>query len=52
VSARLAPPPGGATVFDHCPDVWAAFQRYYGTLWSAGVVDQPTKGSRASGTRG
>jgi AhpD family alkylhydroperoxidase len=29
--------------FDHHPEVWAAFNRYYGTLWSRGVVDQATK---------
>ena len=40
---RLAPPPGGTTAFDHRPDLWAAFNRFYGTLWSEGVVDQPTK---------
>ena len=40
---RLDPPPGGATPFDHRPDAWALFQRYYGTLWSHGVLDQPTK---------
>jgi alkylhydroperoxidase family enzyme len=40
---RLPPPQGGATAFDHCPELWAAFQRYYGTLWSEGIVDQPTK---------
>jgi alkylhydroperoxidase family enzyme len=41
--SRLAPPPGAATPFDHRPALWAAFNRYYGTLWSDGVVDQPTK---------
>jgi len=25
------------------PEIWAAFNRYYGTLWSEGVVDQATK---------
>lgn len=40
---RLGPPPGGTTAFDHCPEPWAAFNRYYGTLWSDGIVDQPTK---------
>jgi AhpD family alkylhydroperoxidase len=40
---RLEPPPGGTTPFDHRPDAWAAFLRYYGTLWSEGVLDQPTK---------
>jgi alkylhydroperoxidase family enzyme len=40
---RLLPPRGGMTPFDHRPELWAAFNRYYGTLWSEGVVDQPTK---------
>lgn len=40
---RLAPPPGGVMPFDHQPELWAAFNRYYGTLWSEGVVDQATK---------
>jgi alkylhydroperoxidase family enzyme len=40
---RLATPEGGATPFDHRPELWAAFNRYYGTLWSEGVVDEPTK---------
>jgi alkylhydroperoxidase family enzyme len=41
--ARLDPPPGGLIPFDHVPDVWAAFNRFYGTLWSEGVVDEATK---------
>jgi AhpD family alkylhydroperoxidase len=40
---RLEPPPGALTAFDHSPHAWAAFNRYYGTLWSEGLVDQPTK---------
>ncbi len=40
---RLGPPPGGTTAFDHAPALWAAFNRYYGTLWSEGIVDEPTK---------
>jgi AhpD family alkylhydroperoxidase len=36
-------PVGGATPFDHVPEAWAAFNRYYGTLWSEGVLDQATK---------
>ena len=40
---RLDPPAGALTAFDHCPEAWAAFNRYYGTLWSEGIVDQPTK---------
>ena len=41
--ARFRAPPGGATPFDHRPGLWAAFNRYYGTLWTDGVVDEPTK---------
>ncbi len=41
--ARVANPPGGLTPFDHQPELWAAFNRYYGTLWSDGVVDDATK---------
>jgi alkylhydroperoxidase family enzyme len=40
---RLPPPDGGLTFFDHQPELFAAFNRLYGTLWSLGVVDQPTK---------
>lgn len=40
---RCAPPAGGLMPFDHHPEVWAAFNRYYGTLWSRGIVDQATK---------
>ena len=40
---RLDPPRGAATPFDHRPELWAAFNHYYGTLWSEGVVDEPTK---------
>jgi len=43
VTGRVAPPPGATTPFDHVPAAWAAFNRFYGTLWSAGRVDQPTK---------
>lgn len=41
--ARVKNPPGGLTPFDHWPDLWAKFNAYYGTLWSDGVVDDPTK---------
>lgn len=41
--ARVKNPPGGLTPFDHQPELWAAFNAYYGTLWSSGVVDDPTK---------
>ena len=41
--ARVRSPRGGLTPFDHQPRLWAAFNRYYGTLWSEGVVDDATK---------
>jgi alkylhydroperoxidase family enzyme len=41
--ARVRTPKGGLTPFDHQPALWAAFNAYYGTLWSDGVVDDPTK---------
>ena len=40
---HITPPPGAATMFDHQPDAWAAFNRFYGTLWTAGAVPQPVK---------
>lgn len=40
---RIAPPPGGTSFFDHAPELFAAFNRLYGTLWSRGVLDQATK---------
>lgn len=40
---RIAPPPGGTSLFDHQPDVFATFNRLYGTLWSEGVLDQAAK---------
>ena len=41
--ARVRNPPGGFTPFDHQPALWTAFNRFYGTLWSDGVVDDATK---------
>jgi AhpD family alkylhydroperoxidase len=43
MAPRVTSPPGGVMPFDHQPEIWAAFNRYYGTLWSEGIVDQPTK---------
>lgn len=40
---RIAPPPGGTSLFDHEPDLFATFNRLYGTLWSRGVLDQAVK---------
>jgi AhpD family alkylhydroperoxidase len=48
-SPRLAPPeaPGAdaisSSVLAHQPELLRAFLRLYGTLWSHGVVDHPTK---------
>jgi alkylhydroperoxidase family enzyme len=41
--ARITPPEGGMSVFDHHPDLWASFNRFYGYLWTYGALDQPTK---------
>ena len=49
MSPRVAAPAvrGGdaisASVLAHQPELLAAFQRLYGTLWSHGALDQPTK---------
>jgi hypothetical protein len=40
---RIHPPAGGASFFDHQPELYAAFNRLYASLWSQGCVDQPTK---------
>jgi AhpD family alkylhydroperoxidase len=40
---RISPPQGGRTFLDHRPELFAAFNRFYGTLWSYGVLDQATK---------
>lgn len=44
---RPAPPPGGdalaGSVLAHEPELLRAFLRFYGTLWSHGVLDQATK---------
>jgi alkylhydroperoxidase family enzyme len=40
---RIAPPPGGTSLFDHEPELFATFNRLYGTLWSNGVLDEATK---------
>ena len=43
--ARVRNPQGGLTPFDHQPALWTAFNAYYGTLWSDGIVDDPTSPS-------
>lgn len=40
---RISPPEGKLTFLDHRPELFAAFNRFYGTLWSHGVLDQATK---------
>lgn len=40
---RINAPEGGLSFLDHQPEMFAAFNRLYGTLWSEGTVDQPTK---------
>lgn len=40
---RITPPAGRLTFLDHRPELFAAFNRFYGTLWTEGVLDQPTK---------
>jgi AhpD family alkylhydroperoxidase len=40
---RIHPPAGKQTFLEHRPELFAAFNRFYGTLWSDGVLDQPTK---------
>jgi hypothetical protein len=42
---RIEPPPGGQSLFDHQPELFATFNRLYGTLWTEGAVDQATKES-------
>jgi alkylhydroperoxidase family enzyme len=36
-------PPGANTVFDHAPELFAGFNRFYGELWTNGNLDQATK---------
>jgi alkylhydroperoxidase family enzyme len=36
-------PPGAATIFDNAPELFAGFNRFYGTLWTNGQLDQATK---------
>jgi AhpD family alkylhydroperoxidase len=49
MSPRVPPPPVrghdavSSSVLAHQPELLDAFQRLYGTLWSHGVLDQPTK---------
>jgi hypothetical protein len=41
---RITLPDGARlTRLGYVPEFWAAFNRLYGTFWSHGVVDQPTK---------
>ena len=42
-SATVGDEPSFRTVFGHQPELLADFGVLYGTLWSEGVVDHPTK---------
>ena len=39
----MQPPEGGQSLFDHDPELFAAFNRFYGTLWTEGDLDQAAK---------
>ena len=41
--SRIDPPEGSVVFLDHQPEMLAAFNTPYGTLWSRGSVDQATK---------
>ena len=41
--SRIDPPAGGASVFDHQPELFRAFNAVYGMLWTLGEVDAATK---------
>lgn len=40
---RISPPDGGMSLFDHDAPLFAAFNAFYGTIWTDGVVDEATK---------
>ena len=40
---RIDNPEGGSSLFDHQPELFALFNRFYGTLWTEGELDQATK---------
>jgi alkylhydroperoxidase family enzyme len=40
---RISTPPGGASFFDHQPELFRLFNEFYGALWSDGTLDQGTK---------
>ena len=50
-TARITPPEGGLSVFDHDPELWGTFNRFYGYLWTYGALDQPTKEAGAPAQR-
>ena len=39
----MDPPEGGTTMMDHDAELTAVFSRFYGTIWSKGALDEPTK---------
>lgn len=40
---RIAPPPDSVNFLEHDAELYQRFDRFYGALWSDGVVDEPTK---------
>lgn len=40
---RIEIPEGASSFFEHQPEIFASFNRFYGTLWSEGELDLPTK---------
>ncbi len=40
---RIKPPHDSGIFFEHQPEMLATFNRFYGEMWSRGLLDQPTK---------
>jgi hypothetical protein len=40
---RIHAPEGGQSFLDYQPELFGAFNRLYGRLWTDGSLDQPTK---------
>jgi hypothetical protein len=40
---RSQMPDGTAWALEDAPELWKQFNVFYGTVWTDGVLDQPTK---------
>ncbi len=40
---RIHPPEGSMNFLEHDAELYGRFDRFYGALWSRGLVDEPTK---------